>query len=145
MRNNSFVFKQEVEAVKQRLLIRYGDDNKYEELLKFQEKVKRKALKEFELEILNRMTNKEIETEPILRFLLEKIEKAYLGFKSKKIDLYSTLTPEQIYPVFHIWFRKTFPREPIISFRTMKEELLRYGRLGPMKNERWHGVKLRTN
>ncbi len=142
MKSDNILFKQEVEAVKQRLLLRYGDENKYEELLKLQEKIKSKALKEFELEILNRMTKKEKENEPILRFIQEKIEKAFMGYKSKKIDLYATLTPEQIYPIFHSWFRKTFPREPIVSFIAMKDEITRYGRLGPLKNEKWYGVRL---
>jgi hypothetical protein len=135
-------FRKEVEKLKHRLFYQYGDDNKYEEMLKVQKKIERTAIKEFELEILNRMSKKEKENDPILRFLQEKIKRVYIGLSSKKLDLYATLTPEQIYPIFHSWYRKTFPRDPIISFNRMKEELLRHGRLGPFKNEKWYGVRL---
>ena len=135
-------FRKEVERLKHRLFYQYGDDNKYEEMLKVQKKIERTAIKEFELEILGRMTKKEKENDPIFRFLKEKTKKAYMGFNSKKPDFYATLTPEQIYPIFHSWFRKTFPRDPVFSFIRMKDELTRHGRLGPLKNERWYGIRI---
>ena len=135
-------FRKEVERLKHRLFYQYGDDNKYEEMLKVQKKIERTAIKEFELEILGRMTKKEKENDPIFRFLKEKTKKTYMGFKSKKPDFYATLTPEQIYPIFHSWFRKTFPRDPVFSFIRIKDELTRHGRLGPLKNERWYGIRL---
>lgn len=135
-------FDHEVEKIVFELWNSFKDKRKYEEQNKLNRKIENEAIKQFELVILKTLTKEERLRDPILRFIHEKIEKIYIG-NSKKVDKYTKLTPEQIYPTFHSWFRKTFPREFVISLNRMKDEMSRYGRLGPLKDNSWIGIKIK--
>jgi hypothetical protein len=135
-------FKEEVKKIVDKLWASFQDKRKHEELNKYYKKIESEAIKEFELDILKTLTKEERRNDPILRFIDEKIEKVYIA-NTKKIDKNSSLTPEQIYPFFHAWFRKEFPRDFVISLRRMKDEMCRHGRLGPLKDNTWFSVKIK--
>lgn len=138
---NSY-FQREVQIIVDKLWDSFRDKRKYEEVNKYHKKVETEAIKQFELEILKILSKEERRNDPILRFIDEKIEKIYIP-NTKKKDIHNCFTPEKLYPLFHTWFRKEFPRDVVISLKRMREELSRYGRLGPLKDNLWTGIKFK--
>jgi hypothetical protein len=135
-------FQQEVKKIVDKLWDSFQDRRNHEELNRYHKKVEAEAIKQFELEILKTLTKEEKKRDPILRFINEKIEKMYIA-NTRKLDKHNRLTPEEIYPTFHTWFRKTFPRDFVISLNRMKDEMSRYGRLGPLHDNVWFGIKIK--
>jgi hypothetical protein len=135
-------FQQEVKKIVDKLWDSFQDRRNHEELNTYQKRVETEAVKQFELEILKTLTKEEKQRDPILRFITEKIEKMYIA-NTRKLDKHNRLTPEEIYPTFHTWFRKTFPRDFVVSLNRMKDEMSRYGRLGPLHDNVWFGIKIK--
>jgi hypothetical protein len=135
-------FQNEVEKIVGKLWESFQDKRKHEEAHRYHKKIEAEAIKQFELEILKTLTKEEKQRDPILRFIQEKIEKIYIA-NTNKLDRHNILTPEEIYPSFHTWFRKTYPRDFVISLNRMKDEMSRYGRLGPLKENVWVGIKIK--
>jgi hypothetical protein len=136
------VFDKEVEKIVIELWKSFQDKRKYEEAHRYHKKIEAEAVKQFELEILKTLTKEEKLRDPILRFIDEKIEKMYIA-NTRKLDKHNRLTPEEMYPFFHTWFRKTFPRDFVISLIRMKDEMSRHGRLGPLKDNVWVGIQIK--
>jgi hypothetical protein len=135
-------FQEEVNKIVSKLWESFEDKRKYEEFHKNQKKIETEAIKQFELEILKTLSSEEKQRDPILRFINEKIEKIYIA-NTKKLDKHNRITPEHMYPKFHSWFRKNFPHDCMISLNRMKDEMSRYGRLGPLYDNVWFGIKIK--